>query len=217
MQWSGNLGLCVAGSGPSLHPAQPPGPRAARTGHPTARDRPPTQCFQPPSSLADPWATPSGVSAEPGDSQIPPQCPLAGRGSRDPGHPPVQLFPPLPALRGGGCPPYSLCPGQATALAALPGEGGARGTAANNETRRHGEAPTPPAVPLPAPAARLLRIPPPPKLVEGRSRPPCSPVVGGAGPGQSGLPTGAATVTQGMFPQRPTSAGFGAGGQGEEG
>lgn len=61
-QWSGNLGLCVAGSGPSPHPAQPLGARAVGTRHLPARDRrPPGR-----SSRAGPCAAPSGVSAEPG-------------------------------------------------------------------------------------------------------------------------------------------------------
>lgn len=163
-----------------------------------------------------PWQVPGlprrGSLPSPGEPQIPPQCPLAGRASRDPGHPPAQLFTPLPALRGGGCPPPAPCaPETRRPPTALPG--GVWGTAANNETRRHGEAPTPPAA-TPSP-----RLPPePPQKTCGKEPASLHPGHGGSGSGRGRVscPRGLPLSRRGCFPKDQLLPGVGGPGAGDK-
>lgn len=99
-QW-GNVGLCVAESGPFPHPAQPPGPRAARTTPtaPPAREGP--SC--PPVSFSlgkSPGRPVGGFCRARGTPRVPPAVSPGRTGLQGP---PAQLFAPLPALLAGGC------------------------------------------------------------------------------------------------------------------
>lgn len=170
---------------------------------------PPLPGRRPPLPRQVPGPPRRGSLPNPRDSQSPPQWPLAGRGSGDPGHPATQLFAAGRGLLPASPPPAPGAPGEATAPPALPW-GGARGRAANNETRRHGEAPAPPAGPR-SPAASCSP-PPPPKTCRGKK--PASPHPGrgasGAGRGQRGLPTGGCRCHAGDVSLRTN---FGGGGR----